>query len=193
MGAYSQRETDYVVLVCLFHQIFCNPAQSVFGGRQQYGLFFLFFFKSIQCAITATVSSAFLRFSLWLCLEVRLIYSLVLILKHDMFFQCCLVCIHPHHLVPMIQSLYQMLPCFPSAVPEPTSSLLGSVGDMLGWGQNQPEHLANTVALNTVSSNHELARSSGTSQPCLTYMCIMLCGTFWCSLMLLCNLAKRVL
>lgn len=111
----------------------------------------------------------------------------------DMFFQCCLVCIHPHHLVPMIQSLYQMLPCFPSAVPEPTSSLLGSVGDMLGWGQNQPEHLANTVALSTVSSNHELARFSGTSQPCLTYMCIMLCGTFWCSLMLLCNLAKRVL
>lgn len=50
-----------------------------------------------------------------------------------------------------------MLPSFPSAVPGPTSGLLWWVGDLFSWGQNQPEHLANAVAMDTVSSNHVVA------------------------------------
>lgn len=89
----------------------------MFGGGNNTGCFC----KLIQGAVTATVSSAFLKFSLWFYLEVRLIYSLIMNLKRktNIFFQCCSVCIAPHCLVPMIQSLYQTLPCFPSAVPGP--------------------------------------------------------------------------
>lgn len=112
-----------------------------------------------------------------------------------MFFQCCSVCIPPHRLVPMIQSLYQTLPCFPSAVPEPTSSLLGSVGDTLGWGQNRPEHLANIVAPYAVSSNHVVADQPFWNITTLPHLHVFYASWYilMYSLMLLCDLAKGVL
>lgn len=168
----------------LFHQILCNPAlkligfQSVFwGGGNNTGCFC----KLIQCAVTATVSSAFLKFSLWFFLEVRLIYSLVLSLKHktNMFFQCCSVCIPAHCLLPMTQSLSKvaLLPlldshpaCWEQWVICWAGGRISQSTWLILWHWTQFHPIMEW-----------LTSSSGTSLPCLIYMCIVLCGTFWCS------------
>lgn len=148
--------------------------QSVFGGRQQqYGLFLQI---DAMCCDSHSIQGLFKVFSAILS-RGKTHFSLVMSLnrKTNISSNCSSVCIPPHHLVPMIQSLYQMLPRFPSAVPGPTSSLWGSVGDMLSWGQNQPEHLADTVALNTGSSNHVVADQLFWNITALPHLTCVLC------------------
>lgn len=56
--------------------------------------------------------------------------------------------------------LYQLLPSFPSALPGPNHIQATATSRWswpLSWGQHQPNNLANTVAMKTVSSNHVAA------------------------------------
>lgn len=82
-------------------------------------MFFVFFFQiDTMCLHSHCLQCLFKVFSFTLSWGKTYLQSCFELKTRDMFFQCCSVCIPPHHLVPMIQSLYQMLPCFPS-VPHP--------------------------------------------------------------------------
>lgn len=168
--------------------------QSVFGGRQQqYGLFLQI---DAMCCDSHSIQGLFKVFSAILS-RGKTHFSLVMSLnrKTNISSNCSSVCIPPP------PSCAHDSVSISNVAPLPLHSAwthIQPVG-ISGWYVELGAESARTLSWYCGTEHSFIQSCSGWPAllehhcPASSYMSIMLCGIFWCSLTLLCDLAKGVL